>query len=134
MQTVDALSRAFLSEAPTTDMEQVMVVTGRSPTEIAIERVDMCQNMVIRPETLKRIQEYPQQVEQSEFIMNRWLESMKKINDDTRDFFPSQPWKAIASDMIELHEKHYLVTVDYFSNFAEVDRLYSTTSREVFVN
>ena len=45
--------------------------------------------------------------------------------------FPSRPWEAIAKDMFELHGKHYLVTVDCFSNFAEVNRLYSTTSREV---
>ena len=44
---------------------------------------------------------------------------------------PSRPWESIATDLFELNGRHYLAATDYFSNFCEVDRLYSTMSREV---
>ncbi len=44
---------------------------------------------------------------------------------------PTRPWESIATDLFELRGKDYLVTVDYYSNFIEVDRLYSKTSTEV---
>jgi transposase InsO family protein len=44
---------------------------------------------------------------------------------------PTRPWESIATDLFELRSKDYLVTVDYYSNFIEVDRLYSKTSAEV---
>ncbi len=43
----------------------------------------------------------------------------------------TRPWESIATDLFELTGKDYLVTVDYYSNFIEVDRLYSKTSTEV---
>ena len=39
---------------------------------------------------------------------------------------PDRPWAKIATDLFEFESKEYLVTVDYFSNFFEIDRLYST--------
>ena len=44
---------------------------------------------------------------------------------------PARPWESIATDLFELRGKDYLVTVDYYSNFIEVDRLFSNTSIEV---
>lgn len=44
---------------------------------------------------------------------------------------PTRPWEAIATDLFQLRGKDYLVTVDYYSNFIEVDRLYAITSTEV---
>ena len=44
---------------------------------------------------------------------------------------PTLPRESIATDLFELRGKDYLVTVDYYSNFIEVDRLYSKTSTEV---
>ena len=35
---------------------------------------------------------------------------------------PSRPWEKIATDIFTLDGKDYLVTIDYFSNFWEVDR------------
>ena len=45
---------------------------------------------------------------------------------------PDRPWSKVAVDLFELNNRHYLVTVDYYSNYWEVDRLeYSTTSKAV---
>ncbi|XP_015767458.1 PREDICTED: uncharacterized protein K02A2.6-like [Acropora digitifera] len=44
------------------------------------------------------------------------------------------PWKSIAADLFVFHGKDYLVTTDRYSNFCEVDRLYSKSSSEVITN
>ena len=44
---------------------------------------------------------------------------------------PDRPWAKIATDLFELKKKVYLVTVDYFSGFFEIDRLTTTTSQAV---
>ena len=36
---------------------------------------------------------------------------------------PSRTWQFVAADLFELNEKSYLVTVDYFSDFFELDHL-----------
>lgn len=35
---------------------------------------------------------------------------------------PSRPWEKITTDIGTLDGKDYLVTIDYYSNFWEVDR------------
>ena len=44
---------------------------------------------------------------------------------------PDRPWARVAVDLFQLGNKDYLVTVDYFSSFFEIDRMYSTTSETV---
>ena len=44
---------------------------------------------------------------------------------------PSRPWQVLAVDLFELWGQDYLVTTDYYSNFFEVDKLVSKTSKEV---
>ena len=44
---------------------------------------------------------------------------------------PSRPWAKVGADLCSLNGKDYLVTVDYYSIFAEVDRLSKTTSKSV---
>ena len=39
---------------------------------------------------------------------------------------PDRPWAKVATDLFQFENRDYLVTVDYFSDFFEVDRLYST--------
>ena len=43
----------------------------------------------------------------------------------------SIPWQKIGLDLFELNGKHYLIAVDYFSNFIEIDLMTSTTSSRV---
>ncbi|XP_022802534.1 uncharacterized protein K02A2.6-like [Stylophora pistillata] len=45
---------------------------------------------------------------------------------------PSRRWQVLAVDLFELQGQDYLVTTDYYSNFFEVDKLVSETSKEVF--
>ena len=39
---------------------------------------------------------------------------------------PSRPWERVGADIFTLHDKDYLVTIDYYSNYWEVDRLPDT--------
>ena len=42
---------------------------------------------------------------------------------------PERAWAKLACDLFEFDKKSYLVTVDYYSNFFEVDRLDQLTSK-----
>ena len=44
---------------------------------------------------------------------------------------PNIPWAKLGADLFTFQDKEYLITVDYYSNFFEVDRLDATTSVEV---
>ena len=44
---------------------------------------------------------------------------------------PSRPWQKVAVDLFECNNKEYMVTVDYFSNYWEVDKLNSTITTAV---
>ena len=44
---------------------------------------------------------------------------------------PSRPWEKIAVDLFQLIRRDYMVTVDYYSSFFEVDSLTTKTAVEV---
>ena len=44
---------------------------------------------------------------------------------------PSRPWQKVGTDLFTLGSKTYLVTVDYYSRYFEVDELQSTTSTAI---
>ena len=44
---------------------------------------------------------------------------------------PSRPWEKIAVDLFKLNGRDFLITVDYYSSFFEVDRLHAKTASEV---
>ena len=44
---------------------------------------------------------------------------------------PSRPWEKVGTDLFSLDGRDYLITVDYLSNFWEVDRLLDTKSSTV---
>ena len=44
---------------------------------------------------------------------------------------PTRPWEKVDMDLFELNNRDFLITVDYYSNYFEVDRLTSKTAKEV---
>ena len=47
---------------------------------------------------------------------------------------PSHPWERIASDLFELKNSIYLLTVNYYLRFVEVQKLNSTTPCSVITH
>ena len=48
--------------------------------------------------------------------------------------FPSRPWQRIATDLFELRKDDYLLVIDYFSRYAELAKLSTTTSPSVITH
>ena len=44
---------------------------------------------------------------------------------------PDHPWSRVAADQIRLHGKEYMVLVDFYSDFMEVQKLEENTSSSV---
>ncbi|XP_061193428.1 uncharacterized protein K02A2.6-like [Saccostrea echinata] len=44
---------------------------------------------------------------------------------------PDRPWQKIGTDLFQLDDRQYLITVDYHSDFFEIDRLHDKKSKEV---
>ena len=44
---------------------------------------------------------------------------------------PTRPWQKVASDLFTWNNKQFLVTVDYYSRYFEIDELPSTTSNAI---
>ena len=44
---------------------------------------------------------------------------------------PTRPWQYVACDIFEYKQQSFLVTVDFFSNFFEIDRLESKKAKDV---
>ena len=47
---------------------------------------------------------------------------------------PQRTWEKVAFDMLTQDQEDYLLTVDYYSGFWELDRLYTTDSGTVVRN
>ena len=61
------------------------------------------------------------------YISNAYPADQSKEPPISHDIL-SRPWETIASDLFELDGRDYLITVDYYSSFFEVDRLHSKTA------
>lgn len=46
---------------------------------------------------------------------------------------PDRQWSKVAVDLFDLNNRHYLTTVDYYSNCWEVDRLESSTTSKAVI-
>ena len=46
---------------------------------------------------------------------------------------PEEPWSKVGLDLFELNGRHYLLVVDYTSNYPEVHRLEELTSRHIIL-
>ena len=47
---------------------------------------------------------------------------------------PDIPWRKIGIDLFEFKGQHYLISVDYFSKWPEVNKLYNLSTKNVFSN
>ena len=47
---------------------------------------------------------------------------------------PSRPWSRIAVYLFMFNKKHYMITVDYYSDYFEIDRLYCTIASAIVKN
>ena len=46
---------------------------------------------------------------------------------------PSKPWSHVATDLFEISGKHYLLLVDHYSGFVEIDLLSNLSAQEVIL-
>jgi len=46
---------------------------------------------------------------------------------------PTRPWQRVGTDIFELDGKQYLILVDYYSNFFEVNQINRITSGNVII-
>ena len=46
---------------------------------------------------------------------------------------PSLPWEKVGTDLLAFKNRSYLITVDYYSNFWEVEKLLATKERTVIL-
>ena len=44
---------------------------------------------------------------------------------------PSRPWEKVSCDLFDFEDKHYLVCVDYYSDYFEVDKIFGKKGKEV---
>ncbi len=44
---------------------------------------------------------------------------------------PTRPWEKVAADLFDFEGKDFLITVDYYSGFFEVDRLHSKSASKI---
>ena len=54
-----------------------------------------------------------------------------QINSKPNHDIPSRPWQKVGSDLFELQNGHFLVCVDYYSDFIEVDKIYDKKGKSV---
>ena len=47
---------------------------------------------------------------------------------------PDIPWSKIGIDLFEFKGQHYLISVDYFSKWPEVNKLYNLSTKNVLSN
>lgn len=47
---------------------------------------------------------------------------------------PDRPWQKLAADLFGLKNQQYLLVIDYFSRYVEVDKLPNATSPDIMVH
>ena len=80
---------------------------------------------------------WPGIVKHVEFFIKSCPECLKTTPTPTQPLLqvplPNYPWERIAADLFELKKTSYLLVVDYYSWFVEVQKLTSTTSSSTIV-
>ena len=62
-------------------------------------------------------------------ICNEYLQQQAK--EPLMTYIPSYPWQMVGQDLFTLDNHNYLITVDYFSDYWELDTLSDITSETV---
>lgn len=47
------------------------------------------------------------------------------------DEIPTRPWEKVGCDLFDFEDNHYLVCVDYYSDYFELDRICDKKGKEV---
>jgi len=63
-------------------------------------------------------------------ICQRWKDDTQKEPLISHSV-PQRPWEKVGIDLFEYNQHSYLITVDYFSNYFEIDRLYGKKSVDI---
>ena len=107
------------------------------------KRKDVLQNLhqhhlgITKTKQLARDTVYwPQMNAQIEDMVSRCEECLQLRNRQQKEPMiihpiPDRPWSKVGSDLFELSNRHYIVAVDYYSNFIEVDELRNQSSKEI---
>lgn len=88
---------------------------------------------IVRTKQLAREKiHWPGLNKQIEEVINRCETCLKHRNRQQREPMnihpiPSRPWSKVATDLFEIDGTHYLVMVDYYSNYIELDNLEKDT-------
>ncbi|XP_064111251.1 uncharacterized protein LOC135218731 [Macrobrachium nipponense] len=119
--------------------------------ESEFEQVNMLDYLPVRKERLDEIKYETDQDETLQILKSLILKGM---NSDIKQFilsceicnkFPcaqqketlfnheiaDRPWEKVGVDLMSIEKHNYLITVDYFSNFWEIDHLENTLARKV---
>ena len=115
------------------------------------ERLLLYQSRIVVPETLCKIHQGHQGIQRCRLqVTSEWWpgvstqmeELVKKcstcmyLSPPVREPMipsplPTYPWEKVTTDLFEFQGQHYLLFVDYFSQYPEVIRVHSTTSASV---
>ena len=62
--------------------------------------------------------------------MSSMLHTQQKQHQGTTST-PQRPWEKVGADLFEIYNKHYLILVDYYFRFIEIEIQCETTSDKV---
>uniref|UniRef100_A0A674EBM2 Gypsy retrotransposon integrase-like protein 1 n=1 Tax=Salmo trutta TaxID=8032 RepID=A0A674EBM2_SALTR len=79
---------------------------------------------------------WPGMCKQIEDIVGRCTICLERRPSNTKEpmlphCIPDRPWQVVATDLFTWNNEDYIVTVDYYSRYFELDKLHSTTSAAV---
>ena len=92
--------------------------------------------VVLSKQRARDLMYWPGMSSQIEDIVSKCSTCLKYRNNQPKEPLfvqplPERPWSKVGADLFELHGKHYLLLVDYYSNFVEVEKLEVLTTSGV---
>ena len=134
MYVADTLSRHHLESTNNIETTEPPMFTAEELAEVA--RLEEINQLVTDEATLNQFQAETlndkdlQLVKQ--YIQQGWPEKKEELNPAITAFFHIRDeWAKLGCDLFEFDNRNYLITVDYFSTFFEIDRLEHATAKYV---